>query len=140
MKALSLWQPWASLMADGRKKIETRHWRPPAWLVGQSFAIHATKHVDSIFSRQCGYDPLTIPRGCMVAIVRLDKFEKFTADFQREINLYPEGMYGDFAMGRFGWFCTLVEKLNPPIEARGFQSLFDWEQPAPTPTVEVVHD
>ncbi len=27
MKAISLWQPWASLMADGRKKIETRHWR-----------------------------------------------------------------------------------------------------------------
>ena len=26
MRALSLWQPWASLIFDGRKKIETRHW------------------------------------------------------------------------------------------------------------------
>ena len=27
MKALSLRQPWASLIADGRKTIETRTWR-----------------------------------------------------------------------------------------------------------------
>lgn len=126
MKALSLWQPWASLMADGRKKIETRHWRPPAWLVGQQVAIHATKRVDNSFSRQCGYDPLAIPRGCVVAIVRLDKFEKFTEAFKQEIMLYPEGGYGDFEMGRFGWFCTLIEKLNPPAEAIGHQGIWDW--------------
>src|SRR5579885_2158306 len=68
MKALSLWQPWASLMADGRKKIETRHWRPPAWLLGQPLAIHATMRVDSDACEDFGYDPLTIPRGCVVAI------------------------------------------------------------------------
>ena len=27
MKAISFWQPWASLMAEGAKKIETRKWR-----------------------------------------------------------------------------------------------------------------
>jgi len=131
MKALSLWQPWASLMADGRKKIETRHWRPPAWLIGQEVAIHATKRVDNTCSRQWGYDPLTIPRGCIVAIVKLDKFEKFTEAFQREIMLYPEGSYGDFEMGRFGWFCTLIEKLSPPIEAVGHQGIWDWSRPTP---------
>lgn len=26
MKAISLWQPWASLIAIGAKQIETRHW------------------------------------------------------------------------------------------------------------------
>jgi activating signal cointegrator 1 len=134
MNAISLWQPWASLIADGRKKIETRHWRPPAWAVGQPLAIHATMKVDADFSRECGYDPLTIPRGCVVAIVRLDKFEKFTEAFQKEIMLYPEGRYGDFEMGRFGWFCTLIEKLNPPIAARGYQSLWKWERdPAQQP-------
>lgn len=43
MKALTLWQPWASLMALGAKTVETRG----AWamrlqsLVGQDVAIHA---------------------------------------------------------------------------------------------------
>src|SRR5690349_18020675 len=67
MKALSLWAPWGSLMADGRKKIETRSWRPPAWLLHQPIAIHQTMHVDKGACEEFGYDPLTIPRGCIVA-------------------------------------------------------------------------
>jgi len=44
MKALSLIQPWASLIAIGAKKIETRsRLRPPASLIGQRIAIHASK-------------------------------------------------------------------------------------------------
>jgi hypothetical protein len=27
MKAITLWQPWASLIAIGAKKYETRSWR-----------------------------------------------------------------------------------------------------------------
>lgn len=40
MKAISLWQPWASLVAVGAKKIETRSW---ATKYRGSLAIHATK-------------------------------------------------------------------------------------------------
>ena len=51
MKALSLTQPWASLVADGRKTTETRSWlthyRGP-------LAIHATKVRDPGISPQGG--------------------------------------------------------------------------------------
>jgi hypothetical protein len=43
VKALPLWQPWASLVEVGAKRIETRHWPAPAALLGQRIAIHATK-------------------------------------------------------------------------------------------------
>lgn len=46
MKAISLWQPWASLIACGAKPFETRHWAPPRELIGQRIAIHAAKKVD----------------------------------------------------------------------------------------------
>lgn len=46
MKAISLWQPWASLIACGAKPFETRHWAPPRDLIGQPIAIHAAKKVD----------------------------------------------------------------------------------------------
>ncbi|WP_375782883.1 hypothetical protein ACE10Z_23505 [Bradyrhizobium sp. Pha-3] len=46
MKAISLWQPWASLIACGAKPYETRDWAPPAELIGQTIAIHASKKVD----------------------------------------------------------------------------------------------
>lgn len=46
MKAISLWQPWASLIACGAKPFETRHWAPPRELIGQPIAIHAAKKID----------------------------------------------------------------------------------------------
>lgn len=41
MRALTCKQPWASLIASGRKTIENRTWAPPAALIGQRIAIHA---------------------------------------------------------------------------------------------------
>ena len=46
MKAISLWQPWASLIACGAKPFETRHWAPPRELIGQPIGIHAAKKID----------------------------------------------------------------------------------------------
>lgn len=46
MKAISLWQPWASLIACGAKPYETRSWPPPRDLLGQTIAIHAAKKID----------------------------------------------------------------------------------------------
>lgn len=46
MKAISLWQPWASLIVAGIKPYETRGWGPPTALIGQRIAIHAAKMVD----------------------------------------------------------------------------------------------
>ncbi|OWV67899.1 hypothetical protein ATY76_13290 [Rhizobium sp. R339] len=41
MKALTVWQPWASLIAIGAKPYEFRGWRAPQSLIGQRLAIHA---------------------------------------------------------------------------------------------------
>lgn len=41
MKALTVWQPWATLIAIGAKPYEFRSWSPPRWLIGQRIAIHA---------------------------------------------------------------------------------------------------
>lgn len=41
MWALTLTQPWASLVVLGEKRYETRSWRPPAARIGERIAIHA---------------------------------------------------------------------------------------------------
>lgn len=46
MRAVSLWQPYASLIACGAKPYETRDWAPPRELIGQPIAIHAAKKID----------------------------------------------------------------------------------------------
>jgi hypothetical protein len=43
MKALSVRQPYASLIVAGIKKVENRSWRPPEAIIGDVIAIHAGK-------------------------------------------------------------------------------------------------
>lgn len=58
MKAFSLWQPWASLVACGAKPFETRDYAPPRSMIGQPFAVHAAKKIDkgaAIFAEELMY-------------------------------------------------------------------------------------
>jgi hypothetical protein len=41
LPALTLWQPWASLIAASAKPYEWRGWPAPKRLIGQRIAIHA---------------------------------------------------------------------------------------------------
>lgn len=123
MKALTLTQPWAQLMADGRKHIETRSWQAN-WMVGKNIAIHAAKGwkaEDRTFASAWGYDPETLPRSAIVAVVKvLDMLPTTRAN---PVGL--EGAYGNFEPGRWAWITELVAKVEPPIEARGALGL--WE-------------
>ena len=80
--AISLWQPWASLAADGIKTSETRSWAFPRSLIGQDIDIHATKRppvVDEMVDIIAATDPgllgefsfEALPLGAIVATVRL---------------------------------------------------------------------
>ena len=42
MKAISIKQPWASLIAHGIKDIENRTWKCPQKYIGQRVLIHAS--------------------------------------------------------------------------------------------------
>lgn len=84
MKALTLWQPWASLVAEGVKTIETRSWPAPQSLIGERIAIHASKKKVG-WGADCPYEvwaPLfridqpgrlveTLPLGEVIATARL---------------------------------------------------------------------
>jgi len=41
LKALTVWQPWATLIIVGAKPFEFRGWASPQWLVGEDLVIHA---------------------------------------------------------------------------------------------------
>ncbi len=48
LRALTIWQPWASLIVHGRKPVENRMWSPRASELrpGELFAIHAGSRRD----------------------------------------------------------------------------------------------
>ena len=75
MKAISLWQPWATLIAVGAKRLETRSWE--SRYQGE-LAIHAAKRWTADAHDLIQESPFRealqghrMPRGVIVAVVRL---------------------------------------------------------------------
>lgn len=121
MKALTLWQPWASLMALGHKKVETRCWTTKyRGLV----AIHAAKHNPqawlgvSRFTKgfqhylgMCIPKPEDLPYGAVVAIgnlVHIDQTETVREDLSEQ-----ELWFGNYEEGRYAWFFENIRPIEP---------------------------
>lgn len=132
IKALSLWQPWASLVAAGVKRHETRHWstdyRGP-------IAIHAAKTMDMAGAPDLLCEAVAgpwwsqeLPRGCVVAIGRLAACDP--ADRVADHLTQADRVAGNFARGRFAWRIEDVRRLLTPIPLVGRQGLFNWTPPA----------
>ena len=133
MKALSLLQPWASLVALKHKAVETRSWstsyRGP-------LAIHASarmKPEERAFAateRAFGRLPARIPLGMVVATCRLVDVRR-TDDARFDVSGLERHL-GNFGPGRFAWFLADVEALAEPIPAKGSLGLWEWSRPAAT--------
>ena len=121
MKAITLWQPWASLIVDGRKTIETR---PMPWYYEGWVAIHAGLKIDREACIRFGYDPETIPRGAILG----QAFKVGLYHFERRLEgkQYTPDAYGDFTPGRYGYPFDDIVKFTAPVVEKGHQGFWDW--------------
>lgn len=138
MKALSLTQPWATLVADGHKTIETR-----SWATGYRglVAIHATKGFPKDARDICGTEPFRsilrtlgyklpmgrggdrgdLPLGAILAVARLVEVRR-TNDWQPFSEW--EQSFGNYSPGRFAWVLMDVIKLASPVYCAGALGLW----------------
>lgn len=148
MKALTIWQPWASLIVEGAKPYEFRGWKPPASLIGQRIAIHAgaRKVRDSEITELLWQ----IERGeaCLHEEPALDVLCRamvdpgiLTLSHVLCTAVLGEPMPGDACAREFGvdagndsdragtfnwgWPMAQVERVVPPLPWRGRQGLWD---------------
>jgi hypothetical protein len=144
MKALSLWQPWASLVALGEKRIETREWAtkyrgelaihataklPPRWLgASRHSEMFRNELADVLNVRRDSVEMAMrkLPYSSVLCIVRLVDIEPTI--HVREILCERERIFGNYEEGRFAWFLELVEKFDDPIPAKGNRMLWNWER------------
>ena len=133
MRALSFIEPWATLVTLGHKKVETRSWAPPRWLIGQQIAIHASKSIEAIrdgtaaeLFRIAGVPcPTEWPLGKIVAVARISSVERTE---QARLSLTrPEIAFGNYLDGRWAWSLHDVIPLRGPLTIRGMLGL--WEVP-----------
>ena len=118
MKAITLIQPWASLILDERKRIETRSW--PTSYRGP-LAIHAGVRTEREACEEFGYEWKELPNGLVIAIAELYDCVQFPS------KLAPPDPYGDFDKGRFGFLLRDIRKIRP-VPARGMLGLWNWDR------------
>lgn len=142
MKAISLTEPWAFLVAVQAKRLETRSW--PTRYRGP-LAIHAAKGFPRDAISLCFEEPFAtflraheittpagLPRGVIVATCTLRDCIPTVGLFGELQGLGwvsdHEDAFGDFSEGRFAWVLDDVKRLDPPVPARGSLGLWDWDE------------
>ena len=123
MKALTLWQPWATAITHGGKRLENRGWPPPASILGKRIAIHAGKTNDhralAVLRSEGKLPACDIPTGCIVATCIVQGYVTPGGDTP----IPPGQVY--WYSGPFAWILTDVQTLLEAIPCRGMQGLWD---------------
>ena len=143
MRALTLTQPWASLIAIGSSTVETRSWRTE---YRGPLAIHAAKGFPREAAELCATEPFAsalaaagiegaadLPRGAVIALCALLEvvpipgeraFLRTLRDEYRHPNPAWEIAFGDYSRGRFAWRLADVCALAKPLACRGMLGLW----------------
>lgn len=147
MRAISLWEPWASLIRTGAKTWETRSWetkyRGRLLICASKAGISKLELISylSMWPFQGGLAPLigkpldlaakTWPGikmehlnfGKAVAIVEILDCKPTGKMTQDEIG--TDRPFGNFETGRYGWKLNLLRKDFIPFPVKGSQGFFD---------------
>jgi hypothetical protein len=132
VKAISVCQPWATLIVHGLKRLETR-----SWATGHRgpLAVHAGKSFPPSARMLCLQEPYRtllagaglldwrdLPTGHIIGVAevvgctRAPELERLP-DLERQL--------GDFGPGRWAWALVNPRPLPAPVPCRGRLGLFE---------------
>ncbi len=127
MRAITLEQPFASLVSIGAKTIETRSW---STAYRGPLAIHSAKTFIPVTDSYCrsllilaGLDCEQLPLGKIIVIARLAGCKKVIAP---EIPCYPQLAFSNFTPGWYALELADIKPMPKPVPADGGQGLWDW--------------
>jgi activating signal cointegrator 1 len=133
LRAISLWQPWASLFALGLKRIETRHWptnyrgvlvvhAAQKWTANEKRTAQSPSFAVPLLDHKL--NPADLPRGVLLGTVEVIDCQPTEALLRGGLSI-EERMYGNFAPERFGWVTINHQPFARPIPWKGAQGFFN---------------
>lgn len=145
MKAITLWQPYASLMAVGLKKVETRsrltHHRGDLVICAAKRRVNPKTLSPELCNllwlcrerfKEFGFAANitelcdNLPLGQAVCVVNVTEVMS-TNDIRVD---ETERLCGDYRHGRFGWLTTNLRPIKTPIPVKGGQFFFNLPEAA----------
>ncbi|RCJ20111.1 hypothetical protein A6S26_05165 [Nostoc sp. ATCC 43529] len=155
MRAISLWQPWASLIPFGLKKYETRSWatnyrgdllicsakkqsREQERIYDKILYKYQDQYPDLLIDDESVREWNDLPRGCVIAIVTLADCIQMT---EESITQHPEVEIdcGDWQVGRWAWKLENIRKIKEPFPVKGRQGFFSVDVDLTVEVLEAVN-
>lgn len=152
LPAITLWQPWATLVSAAAKPFEFRSWPPPRRLWGKRVAIHASARpvrrdelkelllrLHGGSARETGLilepafavleralaAPGTLPRASVLCLATLGK-SILDGALAATLRLDRVNDSDRSEHSNWGWPLSEIEPLKPFVPARGAQGWWTW--------------
>ena len=131
IKAISLWQPWASFIPLGFKSYETRSWKTN--YRGKLLICSTAKSTKAQYQQYlkiCNelnlpdWNETNFPCGCAIAICDLVDCIEMTSEFIAQQS-QAETLCGDWQVGRYAWKLENIQPITEPFAVKGKQGLFN---------------
>ena len=130
MKVLSLTEPYATLIKNGKKKIETRSWktnyRGKLYIHSSSTKIpnQCRNNIDLMLL----VDMDKLNYGNIICSCELVDCIEMTDEFIQEIKKNKtEYISGEYEEGRYAWILEDIRILDEPIRAKGHLGIWNYE-------------
>lgn len=139
LRAISLTQPWASLVAIGAKNYETRSWSTPyrgllAIAAAKGFPrackelCEKTPFVGTLRAADVHWPDILAARGHIIAVAELVGCQRTLGwppfNISSVVPAANERDFGDYTPGRFAWGLANVRRLEQPVPAKGALGLW----------------
>lgn len=152
---ITVWQPWATLIAESWKQFEFRSWAPPQRLWGTRIAIHAgarpvmRREMSELISkplhpeafRETGHrryavhllqnvltDKTRLPLSSILCTATLSVPVR-NEDLAKRLGVELVNDSDRDQHTNFGWPLTDIQQLRPFVPCRGRQGLWTWSRP-----------
>ena len=130
MKVLSIKEPFATLIKEKRKCIETRSWKTNyrgELYIHASISRSTLEHKDKDFMnliKDLSYQP-----GYIICKCKLIDCIYMTKEYVEDIkkSYYQEYLCGEYSEGRYAWVLDDIEPLEEPISAKGKLGIWNYQ-------------
>mgnify|MGYP001372633695 FL=1 len=123
MKCLSICQPFAELIVQGKKTIELRKWNTK---FRGEFLVHAAKNVLTEDCKRLKISPKEIATGAIIGKVNLVDVKKYESDKELNKDKKKHHSVSDNTKNKYGFILENPKKLRVPIEYMGKLNFFEF--------------
>lgn len=131
MKVLSIKEPFATLIKDKEKYIETRSWKTTyrgELYIHASLTKYKNESMDNSYIDSLIKDK-TLNYGYIICKCKLVDCIKVDKSFQEKISKNKkEYKLGDYTEGRYAWILEDIEVLSSKIKAKGKLNIWEYTE------------